>query len=189
MSTRSKVSVVLSGTGVVGGGISSFYTSTGDEDALIGALEDLYTVVAASSPDNVTFSIPNEGVTVNDVTGDVNGTWSGTTIVTPFAGAATTGFQMGVGARIRWSTSAIRNGRHVIGTTFVCPLASSAYTTDGFLASANSAALDTAAETCLATAPMYILSRPSTALPVGTSSIVVAASVPLQVTWLRSRRT
>lgn len=181
--------MVLSGTGVVGGGLSTFYTSTGDEDSMLSALEDLYTVVAASSPDNVTFSFPNTGVTINDANGDVNGAWTGTVSITPFSGAATSGFQMGVGARIRWTTSAFRNGRHVVGTTFCCPLASSAYTTDGFLASANAAALDAAAEAAIVAAPFYILSRPSTALPTGASSIVIGSQVPLQVTWLRSRRT
>jgi len=189
MATRSKIQVILSGAGVIGGGVSTFYTSTGDEDALLSALEDFYGVVAASSPDDVTFSFPNEGVTINDATGDVNGAWTGTVSITPFAGAANTGFQMGVGARVRWSTNGFRNGRQVIGTTFLAPLASSAYTTTGFLASANSAALDVAAEALIVAAPLYIVSRPSVALPTGASNIVIGAAVPLNVSWLRSRRT
>lgn len=189
MATRSKVQVVLSGAGVVGGGVSTFYTSTGDEDALLAALEDFYAVVAPNAPDDVTFSFPASGVTINDATGDVNGSWTGTSSITPFSGSVTTGFQQGVGARVLWDTAGFRGGRHVVGTTFLVPLASGAYTTAGLLASANAAAFDTAAETLLATAPLYIVSRPTAALPVGASNIVIGARVPLEVTWLRSRRT
>jgi hypothetical protein len=96
---------------------------------------------------------------------------------------------MGVGARVRWATNGIRNGRHVVGTTFLVPLASSAYTTTGFLATANSSALDAAAEALIVAAPLYIVSRPSAAVPAGASNIVIGSTVPLEVSWLRSRRT
>jgi len=189
MATRSRIVVVLSGTGVVGGGQSTFHVEEGAEATAIAALATFYGVVAANSPDNVTFSIPNSGVTVDDSSGDVNGAWSGGTSPTPFAGAASSGFQMGVGARVRWNTPGTRNGRHVIGTTFLVPLASSAYTTDGFLLGAVSSALQSAANALLAAETFYILSRPSGPLPDGTSWVAVAGTVPLNVSWLRSRRT
>lgn len=189
MATRSKLQVVLSGAGVTGGGVSTFYTSTGDEDALGAALRTFYGVVAASSPDDVSFTFPNTGVTINDANGDVNGTWTGTFSSAAIAGAATTGFQMGVGCRVLWQTAGFRGGRHVVGTTFIVPLSSSAYTTNGFLASANASALDTAAEALIVAAPLYIVSRPTTALPTGTSNIVIGSTVPTAVSWLRSRRT
>jgi len=90
---------------------------------------------------------------------------------------------------VRWNTPGTRNGRHVIGTTFLVPLASSAYTTDGFLLGAVSSALQSAANALLAAETFYILSRPSGPLPDGTSWVAVAGTVPLNVSWLRSRRT
>ena len=189
MTTLSRILVQLTGTGVVGGGQSSFHVPNGEEATAIAALATFYGVVAANSPDNVTFSIPNSGVTIDDTTGDVNGAWSGGTSPTPFTGAATTGFQMGVGARVRWNTPGTRNGRHVIGPTFLVPLASSAYTTDGFLLPAVSSALSGAAMALLAAQEFLILSRPTGPLPDGASWTAVAGTVPLNVSWLRSRRT
>jgi len=58
MATRSRILVVLTGTGVVGGGQSSFHVEEGAEATAIAALATFYGVVAANSPDNVTFSIP-----------------------------------------------------------------------------------------------------------------------------------
>lgn len=189
MTTLSRILVVLSGTGVVGGGQSSFHVPVGDEATAIAALSTFYGVVAGNSPDNVTFSIPNSGVTIDDASGDVDGAWAGGTSPTPFTGASSGGFQMGVGCRVRWNTPGTRNGRHVIGTTFLCPLASSAFTTDGFLLGTVQAALQTAANALLAAQEFRILSRPTGPLPDGTSWVAVAGTVPLNVSWLRSRRT
>lgn len=189
MATLAQIKVRLDGAGVTGGGVSTFYCDVAEVSAAPDALESFYSVVAASSPDDVTFTIPADGFTIDDTSGEIDGTWSVAAAGSTFPGAANTGFQMGVGTRVRWLTSGVRNGRHVVGTTFIVPLASSAFTTAGLLASANQAALQAAGNALIASLPIRIVSRPLGPLPDGISSLVDSASVPLQVSWLRSRRT
>lgn len=189
MATLARIPVVLSGTGVVGGGLSTFYVDLASVDSAPDALESFYSVVAANSPDNVTFTVPGDGFTIDDTSSEINGTWSVAAAGGSQVGAASSGFQMGVGCRVRWITEGIRNGRHVIGTTFLCPLASSAFTTDGFLLTTVQSALNAAAGALIASTPIRIVSRPLGPLPDGISSLVQSGSVPLNVSWLRSRRT
>jgi hypothetical protein len=184
-----KVEVVLTGTGVVGGGVSTFYCLESGVSGLPDALETFYGVVAANSPDNVTFTVPSSGDVIDDTSGELSGTWSTPGEGGSFAGAASSGFQMGVGARIRWNTPGTRGGRRVVGTTFLVPLASSAFTTDGFLLTTVQTALQNAGTALIAAHEFRILSRPSGPLPDGISWTVVSCAVPLNVSWLRSRRT
>ena len=53
------------------------------------------------------------------------------------SGSGQGGFAAGVGARVVWETGAVRNGRRVRGSTFVVPIWSSAYETNGTLHTAT----------------------------------------------------
>lgn len=189
MTDLARVQVLLTGTGVVGGGVSTFYCLASGSDGFPDALETFYGVVAANSPDNVTFTVPSSGDVISDASGEIVGAWSEPGEGGSFAGAANTPFQMGVGARVRWKTAGTRNGRRVVGTTFLAPLASSAFTTDGFLLTTVQTALQNAATALIAAHEFRIFSRPTGPLPDGASWTVISNTVPLDVTWLRSRRT
>lgn len=139
-------------------------------------------------PTGTTINIPQGGDLIDEATGQLVGTWgaSGSTTV---VGGGTGTFAGGVGARVVWETSSIRAGRRVRGSTFVVPIRSSAYDTDGSLAAGTITAFQTAITAMLAQVPtqMRVWSRPRPGLA-GASVQVTRGAIPDKVSWLRSRR-
>lgn len=96
--------------------------------------------------------------------------------------------------RVKWFTGGIVHGRMVQGSTFIVPLMTTAYETDGTLTSAVTSNASTAANTLISATDTVIWSRPfpgSTGNPAraGSSHAVIAATIPDKVSWLRTRRT
>ena len=113
MSIILRVRTVWTGTPVVGGGISTFYFT----QSATGMVADLHTFWAAIGnrvPLGVTWTTANTGDLIDDATGALTGTWTdGTSSSVSSSGTGT--YAGGVGARILWQTSGIRNGRRVRG--------------------------------------------------------------------------
>ena len=176
------------GSAVVGGGVSTFY-STVPTSGFATAVAAFYTSIAALVPTTLTWTIPHSGDTIQDDNGQLAGTWSeagaDSTVVSTLAGA----FPNGVGARVVWRTSGIRDGRRVNGSTFIVPLASGSFQSDGTLTDANVTTIRNAANTLLGAVPMRIFSKPHKGTSDGLSSAVIGVTVPDKVSWLRSRRT
>lgn len=180
-----------SGSGVVGPGVTSIYTTP----AAVGQADDLETffnAIKANIPSSVTITIPSNGDILEDTTGELIGTWSepgtGGVVVGTFAGD----FARGVGAKVNWLTDGIYRGRRVKGRTFIVPIGAGLFGLDGLLDPATQTALQTAASAFHTAVPEQVIwSRPNDTAPAtaGKSSAVIAAQVPNTVTWLRSRRT
>ena len=191
MATLGRVRVIWSGTGVVGGGLSTFYSSNSDPSAFADALHDFFTAANGLFPDTVFLQVQSAGETIDEASGDINGVWSGGALAA-IQGAGPPDFALGVGARVVWQTAGITRGRRVRGSTFLVPLSASVYTDDGTLDNTNVTNLQDAAED-LRTADsgsMRIYSRPLPGQNTGGSaSGVTAAIVPDKISWLRSRRT
>lgn len=105
----------------------------------------------------------------------------------------TGGYAAGVGGRIDWTTSDIRNGRRVRGRTFIVPMASTNFGVNGEITGANTQAWAGFAQTLLgalqnASAPLVVWSRPTLAQPVGTMAPVIGLRVPVKASVLRGRR-
>ena len=118
--------------------------------------------------------------------------------ITPLAALTTSGaatFAAGVGARVRWRTSVFHNSRRVVGSTFVVPLGTTAYESNGTLTSSTISSLNTGATTLLSAMSADNLDlvvwhrNTAPAVEDGFSADVTSASIPDQVSWLKSRRT
>lgn len=180
--------MTLSGSGVVGPAVSTFYVRESELGSAAASIGDFYSAMTATLPDNVTWTIPHNGDTIEDSNGELVGTWSETGSNENVTGAVNTSFGQGVGIRVRWNTGGIFHGRRVVGTTFIVPCAVGGLTTDGLWSTATASLVDGAADALVTAENLVIWSRPSPGGSDGESNTVTGAFVPLQVSWLRSRR-
>lgn len=174
---------------MTGGGISTFYSDPADGTPVLSSLVTFFTAIKGLFPSGITWTIPDGGDLLNPANGELTGTWSesGGGQVTSSGGSGA--YAAGVGARVVWRTAAVRGGRRVRGSTFLCPLIASQYESNGTLANAAVSTMEGAAQTLIATATgIVVWSRPRPALA-GAMVPISSAVVPDKVSWLRSRRT
>lgn len=187
MSDLLRIRVELGGAGVVGPGLMTFY-ATSPATGLPAATVAFLNGIKSNVPDDVTFTVPSSGDRIDDATGALTGSWSGS------GGATVTGtdirqFALGQGARIRWTTGGIVAGRRVRGQTFIVPISGFCFTTGGRVDPAVITAFDTAAQTFLTdmAGALAVWSRPVTGRA-GTSHVITHGSTSSTPTALRSRR-
>ena len=188
MANLQRVRVLWGGSPVVGPGVSTFYW----DEAVTGflpALNTFFSSCAGRMPNGLTLTIPNTGDLIDVATGEISGSWSDT-IVSGAAGGSANAYAAGVGVRVSWSTSGIRHGRRVRGSTFLVPITTDCYATDGTIGAAFLSTFQSAAGTLIVAqgANMRIYSRPSDGAP-GQANPVTGALVPDRISWLRTRRT
>lgn len=187
MANIDRLRVTWEGTAVVGPTISTFYYPAGS--ASPGAVLNLFTAMQARVPIGVQWTVPNTGDTLDAATGAIVGAWTaaGGGVV---GATGATAFTLGVGARIVWETAGIRNKRHVRGSTFIAPMLGAQFGTNGRLSTTVQAAMLTAAGAYLTATSGFavIWSRPKGGVN-GTFSPITSARVPIEPSWLRSRRT
>jgi len=188
MANLARVRTVWSGTPVIGGGVSTFYF----DEAHTGFVADLHNFWAALGirvKTGVTWTTAPTGDLIDVATGELSGTWTDGVISIVNASSANN-YAAGVGARISWPTSGIRNGRRVKGSTFVVPLTTDCYEADGTIGAAYLGTIQTAATNLLAASAgnQRVYSRPAPSLS-GQANTVIDAVAPDKVSWLRSRRT
>jgi predicted secreted protein len=86
-------------------------------------------------PNQVTVLVQPEAEDIDVASGDMVGVWSA--VVTPAVvqgtASAATGWAAPTGANVTWNTAGVRNGRRVRGRTFIVPMTTGAYDTDGTL--------------------------------------------------------
>lgn len=188
MTTLAKVRALWSGPTVVGGGVSTFYT-VGTGAALAGDLTTFFGAIKSSFPSGTTWNIDTSGVTIDDNTGDVNGSWGGGTggAITSVTGSE---YAAGVGCRVVWKTGGITGGRIVKGSTYLVPLTANQYDPQGTILTAAVNAFAVAANNLVtAQAGNLVILTKLTPEHSGTSHEVLFADVPDKVSWLRTRRT
>jgi hypothetical protein len=152
-------------------------------------LQTFFQAIKAQLPDDCTITVPNAGDTIDDTTGALVSSWTRTGGSTT-SGTAGTAYSLGVGARVRWLTATVVNGRRISGATFIAPLVSSQFAGSGALAAGAVTNLQAAASALVSSAGtgLRIWHRPAPPLS-GLATAVTAALVPDKVSWLRSRRT
>jgi hypothetical protein len=187
MPSIDRLRVAWSGSPVTGPGLSTFYFAGGTADPA--AVSALFTACAPYVAAGVTWQVPGAGDQLDVATGSLTGSWSaagGSTI----ASSGNAEHAQGVGARIRWRTNGIVNGRRVTGSTFIVPIHRLMFDTDGTLAGGIVTALNAAALAYVSavTPDGVIWSRPAPGRA-GTSHALTYADLPDAVSWLRSRRT
>ncbi len=190
MTTLERYRVAWTGTTVIGGGVSTFYTGAGQAAVFQPALKTFFTALKTICPTGTTWTVPTAGETIDDNTGEVNGTWSAGSGGGIFA-TNSTEYAMGVGARIVWETAGMTGGRRVRGSTYIVPLGSNQWENNGTLSAACLTSLFAAANTLRSSIPaeeMVVLTRLRSTTS-GTSHGVLSAEVPDKVSWLRTRKT
>lgn len=192
-----RLRVTWSGAAVVGPGLSTFYaldTSPG----FPAAVRALMASYATSIPSGTTITVPNNGDVIDAATGALTGVWTDGAPPAAITTSASGTYARGVGAQLRWRTSGIVAGRRVVGSTFLVPIQSLAFDTDGTLGPATVTGLLGPANTYLSAAPYAVVwSRPFAGNPSatppkparsGSVHLITSVSVPDRPSWLVSRR-
>jgi hypothetical protein len=184
-----RVRAVWLGTALPGGGVSTFYFADGSTGALA-AVRAFFAGITSSCPTGLAISFPGTGDIIDEASGLITSSWTQTPPANA-TGSAGGGWAAGVGARVVWNTGARRRGRLTRGTTFICPLGSGAYDTDGTLTGTALSNMQNAAATLIAdsASELRVWSRPDPGASNGGSAPVTSATVPDKVSWLTTRRT
>lgn len=191
MSTLLRSRVIWSGSGVVGPGVSTFYNDSSATMANVSpALQTFFNAIKSYVPSSVTWRIEDGGDEIDSQTGALVGAWTSGGAFT-VAGTGIGNYAAGVGGRINWKTTAIFNGRRLRGSTFICPILTPNYESDGTLSNAMVTAIGAAATTYIGAAGLQprLWHRPKTKSSAdGGAAAISSASMPDAVSWLRSRR-
>lgn len=180
-----KIPVVWNGlTGLPG--VSVFYSADPDDPTV--ALGAFFSAISNRFPNGLTWSCAGSGDTVDVATGVLTGSWTGGTPFSQSGSGGATAYAAGCGAYVKWGTPLVVDGRRVKGRTFLAPILTSEYQSDGTITSACLTTLQTAANTLEATGLLVVWHRPSPGGSNGIAATIDSATVPDQVTSLRSRR-
>lgn len=188
MASIVRLRALWSGTPVVGGGVSVFHFAAGSSSGPA-TVYGFFDTLKGTIPNGVTIVVPGVGDTIDENTGEIDGTWTGSGGGTINSTGGSGAWAAGVGARVVWITSGITRGRRVRGSTFVVPMTAAAYESNGTLTSAVVSGLNTASTYMDADSTFGVYTRPQAGLSNGAFHLQVASFIPDAVTWLRSRRT
>ena len=155
----------------------------------VSSIVTFWTALQGILPSGLTVSVPNSGDEIDPTTGKIVGSWSAgsSAVVTMTAAAA---FSGGSGAVIHWLTSSVVNGHRVRGKSFIVPLTTGNYDSQGNLSAACLTTLrNAAAGLVTAGAGLFSVYRRPTTFTAGNEFPITGSSVPDLAAVLRSRRT
>lgn len=178
-------------------GYSVFYMLPSASQAPFGTF---FGALAPYLPLNLVTTVPNNGEVIDETTGKMTNVWSnGTQVATTGTGGSA--YAPSNGALVRWGTGTFRNGRRVLGHTFLVPLSTSAYAAGGILASSTANAIQAAADTLRSSLgvslvvynrPVYkkapVEGDPPTLVRQGAYAPVTFTAVPTKAATLTPRR-
>lgn len=179
-------------------GVSTFYAT--DASLMLNDLLAFWNAIKPRLPVGVTVQTENFGDTIDDESGTLLGGWTGgTTAAAVGTGSGT--YSQPTGAHISWVSDGIPYGYRVKGRTFIVPMASVSFQSDGTINDTDKASMVTAS-TALITAQTGNFkiwnrpraaraadgSRPAVTARDGSSWDVISATVPDRCSVLRSRR-
>ena len=180
-------------------GVSTFWGDSTINQTAIDALRTFFNAIAGNLPSGLTIQVPSSGDLISAQTGLISGTWSVGTTPAQVAATGAGAYAGNAGAVVHWLTNAVvtstspktgkTTARRLRGRTFLVPLISSAYDTNGSLGVGVLNTVQTAANALLAAAPgVYnVWHRPKPGQGENFSEIV-SARVPDLAVSLRSRR-
>jgi len=148
-------------------------------------IHDFFDAVKSQLPDDVQVNFEAEVLSLAE-----NGTLLDVFPVTPPAevdGSSSGVYQRPAGVRIDWLTGQIVSGRRLNGRTYIVPVVSTAFDTEGLLVAANRAIFQGAADTLISDSNSWgnlaVWSRTHTV-----THDVITASIPAASAILRGRR-
>lgn len=130
---------------------------------------------------------------LEDTTGELTNVYTGSPAAAQLGNATGTAtFASAVGAVVNWRTAGVRNGRRVRGKTFLVPLSSAAFETNGTLSTAALSGLNTAAAAMVnpvGDGDLGVYARPSgPGATDGIWHVATSHNIPDMGAVLRSRR-
>lgn len=188
-----RVVLTWAGSGVVGNAVTVLHWDGTNQSAPpVADIKSALAIVSPILPSAVTVNVPPSGDTIDDTTGNLVGTWSATGAGSQ-AGASSAPVAAGVGACIGWQTATIVSGtkgpRRLRGRTFIVPMGTGYYDTDGTLSTNALTALADFGTALRAAGPLAIWHRPTApGLSNGTSGPVTGHRIRDKVAFLSSRR-
>lgn len=193
MTTLNRLVISWEGSMVVGSAVSVLHFDGSDNAAPpVAAIKTAFSNATLMFPSGLNIVIPNTGDQIESTTGNLSGVWS-TTGGGTVAGGNTVPPAAGVGACIGWTTGGIVNGtkgpRKLRGRTFLVPLSTAVYESNGTLSTSALTSLQTLADAIRTSGPLGVWHRPTT--PGGTdgnSYGVQSGRVRDKVAYLSSRR-
>lgn len=193
MTSLNRVVIEWGGTAVVGRAVTVLHYSASDNAAPpVAAIRSAFNTLAPDIAAGCTVTVPSSGDVINDVDGTLVGSWTAgaQSVVT---GSGTFSPAAGVGACVGWETGGIVVGkkgpRRLRGRTFLVPLSSGVYESNGTLRDSGLADINAWATAMMASGPLAIWHRPNAALSQpGNSYGVQSFKVRDKVAFLSSRR-
>lgn len=193
--TIARIKTVWSG-GPSAPGLTIFnvrHDGTADIEAAQNAVYEYFYSFSDWIPDGYSLQVQQECELVNEASGALTGTDTAATKQNAIPGTLTGAWAAGVGSRIDWHTPVIRAGRRLRGRTFLVPLSTANFDTNGMVGGTVIGSLTTKSNTLLtnlaaAGAPMVVWARPSEKSPVGAAADVNTFTVPTKAAVLRGRR-
>ena len=181
-----------------GPGVATMYFL--DVATAVESVYNFWNSQAGGMPAGTTIQVESEGDVLDDASGDVTGSWTQTAAAAIVTTSPVT-YAAAAGAVISWRTGVVLDGRRLRGRTFVVPLPSIAFGTDGVLTDAEVASLQASANSLISTqSESFVVwhrkflgkaatsTRPARPAHDGGHALVSSAQVPKRGAVLRSRR-
>lgn len=181
--------VVWSGVTGLPGVNTWYFQDTVSLSGMASGLHTFYNDLAGYLPPGVTIQVPDTGNILVESSGALSGLWSSGSTTAAVTGSGSNAFAAGVGACVTWHTATVVNARLVHGRTFIVPLMSGVYASDGTLTSTFLGDMATRISDLLAWAqPDFVAWHRPVAGAGGAAAEVLSGSVPDQATRLVTRR-
>jgi len=129
-------------------GVSTFYATAGG--TLVPQLHSFFDAIKAYFPIAMHINCETSGDSIESTTGELTGQWVGGAFA-GITGTVGTTWAAPSGVLVRWDSATILGGRRLRGHTFLVPLVTSIYDTNGQVSAAVQGVIQTAA-TALVTA-------------------------------------
>lgn len=185
MANIRRIEVLWSGTTGLPG-ITVFHSLDSVSGALA-AIRACFNSWKTEVPTGINWSFPGTGDVLDSATGTLVGGWTDTQPA-DVASSGSGYHAAGVGVIVTWHTGAIVGGRRLKGRTFLCPITSAAFETNGTVVAGTLSTIKTAGDTLWGTGTLNVWHRPTApGASNGSVSVVTSCTVKDQVTRLSSR--
>lgn len=147
-----------------------------------------YDAVKGFLPAGLTIQVPSSGDQIDESNGTITGAWSGAAQALITA-TGSGNYPGSAGCCVNWKSNAVVAGRRPMGRTYLVPLTTGSFETNGSIAAATITAVTTAATTLITNLVdgLKVWNRP-TETRAGGQATVLTAQVPDLAVVLRSRR-
>lgn len=174
-------------------GVSTLYFANSVTDFT--PVKTFFAACAAFLPNGLTLSYPTTVDVLDEVTGEISSTATATTLTSTVSAVASSAYSGTSGAVVRWITPDYVDGRHVVGRTYLVPLSSGSYDTNGSINSTPISSIQSAGLTLLGAISMVVWQRPRAANALlditardGSAHAASNVTVPDLACVMRSRR-